>query len=147
MGLYTSKEMRRFNHLMGETDAVYHDIALKLGLSDSSMMILYTICDVGDCCPLQEICRRSCLSKQTINSALRKMEADGLLYLELSGKKSKTVHLTEKGTQLANTTAVRLIEMENEIFHSWNKEDLEKYLNLTELFLVELQKKAKELEK
>ena len=31
--------MRRFNHLLGELDATYHDIALKFGLSDSAMYI------------------------------------------------------------------------------------------------------------
>lgn len=147
MNPYSSREMRRFNHLMGETDAVYHELALRLGLTDSAMMILYTICCFGDCCLLQEICRLSCLSKQTINSALRKLEADGLLYLEPSGKKSKIVHLTEKGIQFADNTVVRVIEMENDIFRSFSKEDLEKYLSLTERFLVELQKKTKELEK
>lgn len=147
MNPYSSREMRRFNHLMGETDAVYHELALRLGLTDSAMMILYTICCFGDCCLLQEICRLSCLSKQTINSALRKLEADGLLYLEPSGKKSKIVHLTEKGVQFADNTVVRVIEMENDIFRSFSKEDLEKYLSLTERFLVELQKKTKELEK
>ena len=147
MNPYSSREIRRFNYLIGETDAVYHELALKLGLSDSAMMILYTICDCGDCCPLQEICRLSCLSKQTINSALRKLEADGLLYLEPSGKKSKIVHLTEKGIQFANDTVVRVIEMENDIFRSFSKEDLEIYLSLTERFLIELQKKTKELER
>ena len=35
-----SKEMKRFNHLLGELDAVYHEMTLKLGLSDSVMRIL-----------------------------------------------------------------------------------------------------------
>ena len=34
---YASKEMRRFNYLIVETDAVYHEAALKLGLSDSAI--------------------------------------------------------------------------------------------------------------
>ena len=35
-----SKVMKRFNYLLGEMDAVYHEMALKLGLSDSAMIIL-----------------------------------------------------------------------------------------------------------
>ena len=38
-----SKVMKRFNYLLGEMDAVYHEMALKLGLSDSAMIILYTV--------------------------------------------------------------------------------------------------------
>ena len=70
-----SKEMRRYNHLVGEIDGVYHEMSLRLGLSDSAMIVLYTLCDSGGPCPLRDICRRSGLSKQTVNSALRKLEA------------------------------------------------------------------------
>ena len=48
MKSYSSKDMKRCNHLLGEIEAVYHEIALKFGLSDSTMIILYTICDEGD---------------------------------------------------------------------------------------------------
>ena len=40
-----SKEMKRYNYLVGEIDAVYHEASLKLGLSDSALNILYAICD------------------------------------------------------------------------------------------------------
>ena len=83
-----SKVMKRFNYLLGEMDAVYHEMALKLGLSDSAMIILYTICDQGDGCLLQNICRYSGMSKQTANSAIRKLEAEGIIYLESAGSRS-----------------------------------------------------------
>ena len=53
------QQLRRYNYLFGETEAAYHEAFLKLGLSDSAMKILYAICDSGDSCLLQEICRRS----------------------------------------------------------------------------------------
>ena len=140
-----SKEMKRVNHLIGEIDRVYHEIALKLELSDSVMMILYTICDSGVRCPLQDICKRSGLSKQTINSALRKMEAEGLIFLTSSSGKNKDVCLTEEGICLMNRTAGRVLQMENDIMAAWPKEDVEKYLELTKRFLLDLQQKAKEL--
>lgn len=145
MNPFTSREMKRFNHLMGEIDAVYHEMAMKLGLSDSAMIILYTICDNGDSCPLQEICRRSGISKQTINSAIRKLEKEGIVYLDAVGAKNKNVCLTEKGKHLANHTAIRIIDAENDIFSSWPKDDVNKYLELTERFLVEIKEKAKNI--
>ena len=138
-----SKAMQRCNYLFGEIEAVYHEIAWKLGLSDSAMSILYTICDHGESCPLQIICRRSGLSKQTVNSALRKLEAEGILYLEPAGAKNKNVCLTEAGLQLAGRTAKCVLQAENEIFISWPQEDMQKYLELTEHFLHSLQDKAK----
>ncbi|MCI9104972.1 MAG: winged helix-turn-helix transcriptional regulator [Lachnospiraceae bacterium] len=142
-----SKAMKRFNHLLSEIDATYHEMSLKLGLSDSAMIILYTICDNDDknSCLLQDICHRSGLSKQTINSSLRQLESKGILYLEAITPKSKNVCLTDRGKQLANQTAGRVIQAENEIFASWPQEDVEKYLALTESFLLALRDKAKNL--
>lgn len=141
----SSRDMKRFNHLLGEIEAVYHEMALKFGQSDSVMNILYTICDYGESCPLQEICRRSGISKQTINSALRKLEREGIVYSEQAGVKGKKVCLTEKGKELVGDTAVRVIEAENGILASWPEEDVKKYLELTERFLVGIKEKAKEI--
>lgn len=142
---FPSKSMKRFNHLLGEIDAVYHELNWRLGLSDSAMVVLYTICDNGGCCLLQDICRRSGLSKQTVNSALRRLEADGILYLEAAGSKAKNVCLTESGKDFADQTAGQIIKAENEIFDSWSQEDLDKYLELTEAFLAALRQKAENL--
>ena len=147
MKVYSSKDMKRFNHLLGEIESVYHEMALKFGQSDSVMNILYTICDYGESCPLQEICRRSGISKQTINSGLRKLETEGIVYLEQAGARGKNVCLTEKGKALAEDTAIRVIEAENGILASWSKEDVEKYLELMECFLVAIKEKAKEIDR
>ncbi len=137
-----SKELRRYNYLTREIDAAYHEISLSLGMPDSSMIVMYTICDTGDCCLLQDICRKSGISKQTINSALRKLEAEGAIYLETAGIRHKKVCLTEYGKQLAKRTAAQIIQIENDIFAYWEKEDVEKYLELTERYLHDFKKRA-----
>ncbi len=139
---YSSKEIKRFNHLVGEIDAVYHEIAMKMGLSDSASKILYTICENGEYCPLLDICRRSGVRTQTVNAAVRKLEAEGIVYLQPAGAKQKTVCLTKEGKKLAKRTAVRLIEAENDIFSSWDDGEVEQYLALTERFLSDIQKRA-----
>lgn len=145
MESYASEGMKRFNHLLGELDGVYHEISLKLGLSDSALTILYTICDKGESCMLKEISLQSGVSKQTIHSAIRKLEAEGILYLEPAGAKNKKVCLTEKGKMFAEKTAGKVIAMENAVLASWTKEDVEKYLELTKRFLETMQEKAKSL--
>lgn len=140
-----SREMKRYNHLLGELDAAYHGIALKLGLTDSALIILYTICNKGEQCPLSEICRYSGLSKQTVNSAIRKLEDEGILYLEKCGARNKTVCLTDAGKSLAERTALRLLNMEDRILASWPSQDVEKYLELTERFLQGIQESASHL--
>ena len=145
MNHYSSEEMKRYNYLFWETDAAYHEAALKLGLADSAMKILYAVCDNGESCRLQDVCRRSGLSKQTVNSALRKLENEGVVYLESTGAKAKNVCLTESGKYLVRKTVSRIMQMENAIFAAWPQKDVETYLELTERFLVGLQEKIPEL--
>ncbi len=147
MNNYISKDMKRYNYLLGEMEAVYHGMSLKLGLSDSASMILYAICEEGDSRLLSEICRLSGLSKQTVNSSIRKLEAEGILYLEKAGSKSKKVCLTEAGKDLAGRTVLRIQQAENAILTSWPRQDVEKYLELTEKFLTALREESAQMQK
>ena len=136
-----SKELRRYNYLFGETGLAYHEMHLKLGLADSTASILYVLLESGGCCLLRDICLFSGLNKQTINSALRKLEADDVLYLEMAGGKKKLVRKI-----LAQRTAGRILAAEDEIFASWPQADVQKYLELTEAFMLALKEKAESME-
>lgn len=140
-----SKERKRCNYLLNETDAAYHEAAIRFGLSDSCMIVLYTICDAGEPCPLRDICRYAGVSKQTINSALRRLEADGMIYLENTDGKNKAVYLTDEGRKLAERTAAKIIAMENDIFSSWTSEDVAQYLSLTERYLQDFRERLQHL--
>ena len=140
-----AKELRRFNHLIGEINGVYHEAAVKLGLPDSAMAVLYTLCGEGGACPLQEIVRQSGASKQTINSAIRRLEREGAVRLETAGGRGKNVRLTEEGRELVRRTVLLVIKMEDEIYASWTQEELRAYLGQTEKFLTAFKKKMKQL--
>ena len=99
---HSSKDLKRFNYLARELDAAYHEINVKLKISDSTMLILYAICDHGDSCPLRDIYYQFGISKQTINSALRKLEEEGVVFLEAVDAKNKRVCLTSKGKDVAD---------------------------------------------
>ena len=137
--------IKRYNHLIGEIEGIYHDISFRMGLSDSVSKILYTLCISDNRCPLSLVCRQTGLSKQTVNSAIRRMEEQGLVKLAATGRKSKDGLLTDDGKELADRTARRIIEMENSIFGSWKQEDVQHYLFLTEEFLHALQSKSGEI--
>ena len=61
-----SEQLQYYNLLTSEIDEAYHNAALKLGLSDSAMVILYTLCSRENPCPLLEIARLTGISRQTI---------------------------------------------------------------------------------
>lgn len=141
MSQYMTEELRRFNLLTSEIDALYHEAALKIGLSDSAMKILYTICIHGDSCLLGDICRLSGTSKQTINSSIRKLEGDGIVYLAAHSGRKKMVCLTNQGKVMVAHTVAPLIEIENQIFASWTKEEQEQYIALTKRYLAVFRQK------
>lgn len=138
-------EVRRINLLHSEIGNVYHEMSMQLGLSDSVSSILYTICNFGDSCLLGDIVSMTGIPKQTVNSALRKLEGEGVLRVETADRRRKRVVLTESGKSLAQQTAGQMIRMENEIFSSWQEEELALYMELIQRYLVQLKEKAKEL--
>ena len=139
-------EVKRINHLHSEINNVFHEMSQQMGLSDSISYILYTICNFGDSCLLTDIINMTGIPKQTANSALRKLEGEGILRVEAVDCRRKRVILTEKGSILAQRTAGEMIRMENEIFASWSPEERNLYLDLTQRYLTQLKEKAKELQ-
>ena len=139
------EQFKRLDLLISETDAIYHEATLKLGLTDSAMSVLYTIC-LFDCeCSLRDIIAYSGIPKQTVNSALRKLEGGGVLYLESVDGRKKRACLTEKGRELCVGTVLRLMDIEDEIIGKWLPEERELYLSLTRRYLEALREKVKEL--
>ncbi|MDO5784123.1 MAG: MarR family transcriptional regulator [Eubacteriales bacterium] len=137
---------KRFSYLTSEIEAAYHEAALKFGVSDSAMRILYTLSLGGGEQLLSDIVRLSGISKQTINSSLRKLERDEIIYLEMAGLRKKKVCLTEKGTILAQNSAMKILEIENAVFASWSKVERDMYIDLTERFLISFREKTKEIQ-
>lgn len=84
-------KLQRINWLISETDSLYHQASLKIGLSDSASRILYALYTRGGSCLLSDIYKDSGISKQTVNSALRKLEKEGVIRLEQYHGKAKKV--------------------------------------------------------
>lgn len=139
------RQNKRLNLLLSETDAVYHEAAKRMGLADSDMKILYTLCHLGPQTPLADIIRFSGISKQTINSALRKLEKQEVIYLQNTDGKRKQVCLTENGRRLAEKTVLRMIEMENEAMANWTEQETDLYIELTQRYLQDFKAKIQTL--
>lgn len=135
MEMKAFEKLHRINYLTAETDALYHQASLKLGISDSAMRALYTIYDNGESCMLSDIYKQSGISKQTVNSAIRKLEDDEILYLENCGGRGKKVFLTEKGKLYIQQTAARLYEAECNAFASWTEEEIDLYIRFMEKYV------------
>lgn len=127
-------EIHRINYLTSEMEALYHDASLKLGISDSVSIVLYTIYDEGDGCLLSDVYKKSGIRKQTVNSAIRGLEAGDILYLEQYTGRAKKIHLTDQGKDFVQKTVAKLYEAEVRAFDTWSEEEISTYIRLMEKY-------------
>ena len=137
--------IHRINYLTSETDRIYHQASSKLGIANSISIVLYTIYDMGEPCLLSDIYKCSFISKQTVNSAVRSLEADGILYLEQHNGRSKKIMLTEKGRALTEKTAAKIYLAEINAFEDWSDEEVETYIGLMKKYADCLRKQVEKL--
>lgn len=145
MQFIANEKVNRINALSNDLDAIYHQASRKLGISDSTLIVLYEIYINNGCCPLNTIIKNNGLSKQTVNSAVRKLEAEGILRLEPYKGKAKLLRLTEKGSEYAEATAGRVFAAECSVFAGWTEKDIDTYLALLEKFNVSLRKEIEQM--
>ncbi len=139
------KELRKLNYMVSEMGGLYHEAAMKAGVSDSVHSILYVLCAEGYRCLQSEIYKQAGISRQTINSAIRRLEQDGIIYLEKGAGRNTVVCLTEEGIKLAKDKIEPIYKIENEIFDEWDAKEVEAYLNLTAKYRDALKSKLEQL--
>lgn len=124
----------QYTYLAGEINALYHEAAVKTGVSDSVQNILYVICEKGDRCLQSEISKLTSISRQTINSAIHKLEKEGIITLEQGKGRNTIVCLTGEGKAFARQKIYPLFEIENKIWEDWTEEEQQQYLLLTQKY-------------
>ena len=72
---------RIYNGLQKESNQLYRLLSKHYGISDSECWILYVLREEGRPLTQTELCNTLYLSKQTVNSALKSLEADGYIRL------------------------------------------------------------------
>lgn len=138
------KQAREFTHLSGEINSLYHDMAVKTGVSDSVLNIFYVLSEKEYQCFQSDIFRLTGMSRQTINSAIRRLEKEELVYLEQGVGRNTIVCLTEKGKNFAEKNISPLFEIENRIWNEWTEEEQQQYLTLTKRYCNSLRKYMQE---
>lgn len=120
----------QINYLTSEMSEQYHRASVKLGISDSVSIVLYTLFTEGNGCLLGDVVKKSGVSKQTVNSALRRLEAEGALFLEQADGRAKRIRITPKGEAMLAQTAAKLYEAECRAFAAWSDDEVQTYLRL-----------------
>ncbi len=137
--------MHRINYLNAELNALYHQASLKLGLTDSASIVLYTIYDNGENCLLSDIYKQSGVSKQTVNSAIRNLEKKHIIYLEQHSGRAKKVILTDTGKEYVQKTIARLFNAEAAALASWTEEEINSQIGFMEKYIHSFRRQVEKL--
>jgi len=126
------EQLEALNRLYREVDAIYHDAAVSLGLSDSVFYILYALFDEDQSLTQNDLCKKWSLPKQTVNSAIRNLVREGHIRLEnLPGTHNrKAICLTETGQQLVRDKILPIYTAECKALGRLSGDEFRTYLKL-----------------
>ena len=122
--------IRRIERNQKERSSIYHEVAAKFGLSETALWILYYTSEFDEDQTQQDLCRRGCYAKQTINTAIAGLAKEGLVELiPVPGTRNhKKIHLTPNGRALAERTARPLKAAEENAYGRLSEAELSAYL-------------------
>lgn len=122
-----------YNQLFRELDNLYHNYAKSCGLSDSTLWILYSIYEDKEIHTQKDLCESWSYSKQTVNSSMKNLIANGYIKLTAlsENRKNKQMVLTESGEELVQRFIAPLMNAEQNAFSRLSSDEQNKFLKLT----------------
>jgi len=124
---------RLFQDFLGlqyQIDGAYHELAVRQGLSDSALLVLWSLLELGEGCTQRDICEQFALSKQTVHSSVRKLDREGLLSLRPGPGREVRVFPTDRGRALIQEKIVPIQEAEKAASRRMGAEALAEMLRL-----------------
>lgn len=132
------EEISRQLELLNQNDKIlnelYHSYAASVHLSDTAFWILYIAWTQGDGCTQKEICDSWSYSRQTINTALKSLEREGILCLKTSegNRKNKRIYFSKEGKAFADQVVAPFARAEFLSLERLKKEERELLTSLYE---------------
>ena len=118
-----------YNQILKECDTIYHEAAVRAGVSDCAFWILYALQDSDHTLTQSEIGNNASMPRQTVNSALKKLEKDGFLTLrKIEGKMGKSIHLTRRGEQFVRQHILPVAAAEERACAQFSEEEQRAFL-------------------
>ncbi len=116
---------RELDCLYKEADRIYYGFARRCGLSTCAYWMMYDIERAGGAMALRSLTDSWAFSKQTINSAIKSLEAKGLIELafERGSRKNKVASFTDEGRAFAARYIVPAQQAERRAFCALPPED------------------------
>ncbi|MDD3429387.1 MAG: MarR family transcriptional regulator [Oscillospiraceae bacterium] len=128
------------NKLFKAQDRFYYEAAAKAKLSETAFRIMYSLYDSRKSITQSELCKDWYYSKQTINSAVKKLEEMEYVHLNAETGKGnrKRICLTPKGNAYGDENIKPLICAEKAALRCFTNEERELLLSLMQKQLQQL---------
>ena len=127
---------RELDVLYQKTDKIYYEFARGCGISETAYWILYAIEVSGGQVAQSQVANDYSYSKQTVNSALKTLEAKGLVELSFAegSRRSKVVSLTPAGRAFCDERIVPAIQAEDRAFSTLTDAERAEFLRLARAY-------------
>lgn len=141
------EKLFEYNEIIKENDEVYRHLAKSFGMSECTFWILYSLRTAPAPLTQSELCKLLYEPKQTVNSALKKLETEGYIALtQGNDRRSKVITLTRKGTSLAESSADLVISAEEHAMLSLDEAEQNMFISLFRKYTSAFKIKIKEME-
>lgn len=123
-----------FNRAHKRMNVLYHNYAKAAGISDAAFWLMYSLYEKGGPCTQTELCQIWFFTPQTINSALKSLEKQGLITLDfaVNSRKNKQFFFTSTGEQFVQEKIVPLVQAEERSFLRLDEQEREALLAITQ---------------
>ena len=123
-----------FNRAHKRMNVLYHNYAKAVGISDAAFWLMYSLYEKGGPCTQTELCQIWFFTPQTINSALKSLEKQGLITLDFApnSRKNKQFFFTEDGKQLVKEKIIPLVQAEEQSFLRLDEQERNALLTITQ---------------
>lgn len=142
MSYTIDKRIEQVDILYNKIESLYHQIAIKQGLSDSAFMILRAILVLGEGITQTNIFQNICVNKQTINTAINNLYKNGIIYFENGKGREIKIYLTDKGKDIINKKIIPIDEMEKEILNGFTKKEYDMFIDISNRYINKLEEKV-----
>lgn len=139
--------VRELDVLYQKTDKIYYEIARGCGLSETAYWILYALEVSGGSATQARIAEEFSYSRQTVNSALKTLEARGLAELSFAEgrRREKLVRLTEAGRAFSDERIVPAIRAEERAFASLSPGERAEFLRLAAAYTAAIDRELRDM--
>lgn len=137
-----------FNQMHKKMNVLYHNYAKSVGLSDTAFWLIYSLYEHGQPCTQKELCEAWFYAPQTINSALKTLEQQGIITLSLApnNRKNKQIFLTHAGKALMEEKITPLVLAEERSFSQLSEEERMDLLEITQKHIHLLEDEISQIE-